>query len=194
MGVAVVATVVVGMSCNSTPELPVPPGPPLKYSTTRITIRDCSVEIPPVRDDLAGCPAEAIGQSIPPEAVCESLVALKGWMANNPLSSPNMEPGDWSRIRAITVCHSGEPYGQEPSTSKTFELEVDADVPQRPYGAGDSALAIHRANRLKNGISHYDRRVVASDGGHTVVFRDAVRQDEVVQVWRNTSRGVLTRC
>lgn len=91
---------------------------------------DCSVAIPPVRDDLAVCPAEAIGKSIPLEKVCESLVALKGWMASNPLPSPDIEPADWSRVRAITVCLLPEPAQQ--GTSKTLQLIVEADVPERP--------------------------------------------------------------
>jgi hypothetical protein len=148
---AFIGALLIGTSCSSTPELPVPAPLPLTYSTTKITIRDCSVEIPPVRDDLALCPAEAIGTSVPTEGVCELLVALKGWMTINPLPSPDMEPGDWSRVRAITVCHFPEPIqqGQDPNTS---QLTVEADVPQRrrPFFVTRS----DRTKSFRSGATH----------------------------------------
>lgn len=122
-------------SCGSGSELPAPAPIPLSYSTTRITISGCPLEVPPVRDDFKLCPTEEIGRSIQPGDVCELLAALKGWMAKNPLPPPDMEPGDWTRVRAITVCRLPEPIeqGQDPNiVHKRWRLTIEADVPERP--------------------------------------------------------------
>jgi hypothetical protein len=56
-------------------------------------------------------------------------------MAAVPLEAPNMEPGDWSRIRAVSICRMPEPLpvSANPQTArKTYRLLVEADVPERP--------------------------------------------------------------
>jgi hypothetical protein len=123
------------LGCESKPNLPAPAPIPLSYSTIRIAIPGCPVEIPRVRDDLSVCPPGEIGKSIQPEDVCELLRALQEWMAENPLTPPDMEPGDWTRVRAITVCRMSEPIlqGEDPTrTPRRWRLTIEADVPERP--------------------------------------------------------------
>lgn len=121
------------LGCNSNVELPAPAPKPLPYSTRKIAIPGCSVEIPPVQDDSKSCPLDAIGKSIRTEDVCLLVTALKDWMANVPLD--HMGPDDWSRIRAITVCRDNTPTQASRPKTQNYQLTVSADGPelQRPF-------------------------------------------------------------
>lgn len=119
--------------CVQAPELPPVAKDP--YSVTRIALPDCAIQAPPVRDDFDFCPIEAIGTTIRFDDVCQLLAGLKDWMSNAPLGEPWMHPGDFSKIRAISVCHLPEPRRPEEDPNAPFTrwfLRIEAYVPERP--------------------------------------------------------------
>jgi hypothetical protein len=59
------------------------------------------------------------------------LTALKNWVETRPFESPFMEPGDWLRVRAVSVCIMNvQMFEDDPARRRRILLE--ADVPERP--------------------------------------------------------------
>ena len=128
-GLASVLALTTMLACESPSALPPPAPVALTYSTKMVLIPACQIVIPPVRDDLSGCSPDEIGGTIRPEAVCVSLKMLKAWMQTNPLPVEDMQPGDWTRVRAITVCRTPEVRrsGEVPTTDSTrWRVTVEA--------------------------------------------------------------------
>jgi hypothetical protein len=77
----------------------------------------------------------AIETEINAPELCEIVNGLKRWMDTTPLEPPDMEPGDWSRVRAVTVCRMREPdlpTDAPGATPNRWRLVLEADVPERP--------------------------------------------------------------
>ena len=117
-------------ACSTKSELPEVARKPLPYNTSRLTLSECASELPPVQDDDKNCPADEIGRSVREEDACLMLKALKGWMSRTPLAPPQMQPNDWTRIRAVLLCRTSERLSA--TASPRWRITIYADVPERP--------------------------------------------------------------
>ena len=129
-----VLAAMLAVGCEADTGPPKLPAEPLAYSTSEVILPDCEIPRVQIRD-WKTCPPDEIGRTIRTVDVCRSLIALRDWMAAMPLEAPSMESGDWSRIRAVSVCRMPEPLpvATNPQTARrTFRLLLEADVPERP--------------------------------------------------------------
>lgn len=90
------------------------------------------MDVPPIKSSAVSdrCSPDQIGRTIEPAHVCAAVLALKNWMDKSPIAPPDMQPGDWSRVRALEVCDMPIP-GREGEPPKA-QLVIYADVPERP--------------------------------------------------------------
>lgn len=125
-------------NCSPQPEDNTPPVDKLlKYSVARVELPSCEIPLPPVRDSKV-CPASEIGATIKSEYVCQMLMGLKAWLDAAPVEPRYVQPGDWARIRSVSVCRVSV-YMPPPSSdkivgggTKEFYVLLEADVPERP--------------------------------------------------------------
>lgn len=121
-------------ACNSAPdtELPQPKQP--GAAVDKMISPECAVDIPPITRQSSTCQAGETADKIKPADVCRLVTALKDWMGTTPLEPPAMQPNDWSRVRAITVCRLPYPPASDSSDMKSanWRLWIEADVPGRP--------------------------------------------------------------
>jgi hypothetical protein len=151
--VAVLSLAVLQMACNAKPDPPEVAPKPLSYSTRKIAIPGCALDIPPVRDDDDNCPLDEIGKSIRTDDVCLLLTALKSRMANLPPDAPDIRPDDWSSIRAISVCRINTPPAASRPNTPNRQLQIVTDGPERQRGfwvamqEDDRKISFGRASR-----------------------------------------------
>jgi hypothetical protein len=103
----------------------------VRYETVSVRLDSCGTPLPPVRSDLKVCRPEAIGDSIRAADVCRALEALKEWVETTPFPPPQMQPGDWARVRAVSVCRDNINMSPEQPKVRRWYLTVTADVPER---------------------------------------------------------------
>lgn len=124
------AACVIAAGCQSESPLELPAvHRPLGTTPFAVTLRGCPVPLPRVRSDNPGCPAEAIGTTIDEQRLCQMLVRLRDWIRTVPLEPELVQPGDWERVRAVSVCRM--PLTM-PDGKRRFHMILAADAPERP--------------------------------------------------------------
>jgi len=100
--------------------------------TTRIALRNCTVQLPPVVDRDGKAEAN-IGKYVDESDLCKAVTALKKWIDSVPIEP--LQPGDWARVQSIDVWRMPL-LGFRSIEGNQYQLDLYADIPERPRLVG----------------------------------------------------------
>jgi hypothetical protein len=126
---------------------------PLGFDTVQVNLPSCSTPLPPVRKD--GCSPLAIGISIEEKYVCRMLDALKARVEAAPRGWLLLRGGDWSRVRAVSVCRYQEPTGNDSRSGANSNTQpmivIEAVVADSDASGKVFAELVEGSNEVRTG-------------------------------------------